>query len=739
MRTSKYRAAVALLFLVIVAGGLIFNLGLGTVSSFGFDKIAAICPLGALETFLASKTFVPSVFFAFLFFIVVAVIVGRAFCGWMCPVPLLRSVLGAEEKRISKGYPKGAKESEPDLEGKRADFAVADVQEEKAAFSSAKITDRSIPKGPFYVLFAALGSALVFGFPVFCLICPVGLTFGVILGVWSFFYTGSASWTLLLILAFLFLEIFFLRKWCHQFCPIGALISLVSIFNRSFRPKVSSGCYKLKGGLNCNRCSIACPEGIQLLYNPSSRELSRCIKCGKCADACPAHAIHFPLFSRKTSEDSLSQEKALTPSIASEEKVQVLDQTAPFSEKEAIAEASRCIQCGACEEKCPQKNPLRDYIRLLSEGRTQEAVKLLNASGSMPEACGRICPQDQLCESVCPLREYGGAIQIGRLTSLGGDLGLKKNWRRASVTKPRELKRKTVAIIGAGPAGLAAADVLCSFGVHTTVFDKEHEIGGLLTYGIPFFKLEKESLAKRRKLYEKQGIRFKLGVPIEEKNFIALTKDYDAVIFALGASAPVIPQFSDLAAADIIPAMDYLGSVNRLLLHETGTQPLDFVGKRVAVLGGGDTAVDCSRTSARQGASRTFMIARKELHVLKASKKDLALAIKEKVEVLDRCQILDIQRKQDQFLIQYVRGGSPETRKLVVDRIVCAYGFRVLYPEWLEKFISKNSQDNYEAGKNIFVAGEFRTGSRLATNAIEDGKEAAQAVISALRLGEAKK
>lgn len=360
MKTSKYRAAVALLFLVIVAGGLIFNLGLGTVSSFGFDKIAAICPLGALETFLASKTFVPSVFFAFLFFIVVAVIVGRAFCGWMCPVPLLRSVLGAEEKRTSKGYPKGAKESEPDLEGKRADFAVADVQEEKAAFSSAKITDRSIPKGPFYVLFAALGSALVFGFPVFCLICPVGLTFGVILGVWSFFYTGSASWTLLLILAFLFLEIFFLRKWCHQFCPIGALISLVSIFNRSFRPKVSSGCYKLKGGLNCNRCSIACSEGIQLLYNPSSRELSRCIKCGKCADACPAHAIHFPLFSRKTSEDSLSQEKALTPSIASEEKVQVLDQTAPFSEKEAIAEASRCIQCGACEEKCPQKNPLRD-------------------------------------------------------------------------------------------------------------------------------------------------------------------------------------------------------------------------------------------------------------------------------------------------------------------------------------------------------------------------------------------
>lgn len=187
MKTSKYRAAVALLFLVIVAGGLIFNLGLGTVSSFGFDKIAAICPLGALETFLASKTFVPLVFFAFLFFIVVAVIVGRAFCGWMCPVPLLRSVLGAEEKRTSKDYPKGAKESEPDLEGKRADFASADVQEEKAAFSSAKIRDRSVPKGPFYVLFAALGSALVFGFPVFCLICPVGLTFGVILGVWSFF------------------------------------------------------------------------------------------------------------------------------------------------------------------------------------------------------------------------------------------------------------------------------------------------------------------------------------------------------------------------------------------------------------------------------------------------------------------------------------------------------------------------------------------------------------------------
>ena len=123
----------------------------------------------------------------------------------------------------------------------------------------------------------------------------------------------------------------------------------------------------------------------------------------------------------------------------------------------------------------------------------------------MPEVCGRICPQDQLCESVCPLREYGGAIQIGRLTSLGGDLGLKKNWRRASVTKPRELKRKTVAIIGAGPAGLAAADVLCSFGVHTTVFDKGARDRRLAYLWNSFFKLEKESLAKRRKLYENKA------------------------------------------------------------------------------------------------------------------------------------------------------------------------------------------------------------------------------------------
>ncbi len=177
------------------------------------------------------------------------------------------------------------------------------------------------------------------------------------------------------------------------------------------------------------------------------------------------YTFHF--FSRKTSEDSLSQEKLFnTIDSIGRKGSSFRSNCSFFRKKKPLPRLPDVSSAEHVRRNVRRRILLRDYIRLLSEGRTQEAVKLLNASGSMPEVCGRICPQDQLCESVCPLREYGGAIQIGRLTSLGGDLGLKKNWRRASVTKPRELKRKTVAIIGAGPAGVGCGR--CSFALWST-------------------------------------------------------------------------------------------------------------------------------------------------------------------------------------------------------------------------------------------------------------------------------
>ena len=269
LRTLSVLAVIALVCL-----GLALHTGTGTPSAWGIYDIAAICPLGAAEAALASKTVVPPMLIALAIGIALVVLFGRAFCAWGCPIPLLRRIFGLKEPKRKR--------------------RASDALDVPAAQRGGAADSRN------WVLGGALLSTAVFGFPVFCLVCPVGLTFGTLVVAWRVFQFNEVTWSLLVFPAMLVLELAVLRKWCHRFCPLGALLSLVSRGNRTFRPQANVGtCLHAAHGERCHRCADACPEGIDLHDRAASAPLNECVKCRECADACPVHAITFPFLSKK--------------------------------------------------------------------------------------------------------------------------------------------------------------------------------------------------------------------------------------------------------------------------------------------------------------------------------------------------------------------------------------------------------------------------------------------------------
>ncbi len=272
----------------------------------------------------------------------------------------------------------------------------------------------------------------------------------------------------------------------------------------------------------------------------------------------------------------------------------------------AAAQAGRCLDCGNpyCEWKCPVHNYIPNWLDLIEQGKLFEAAELSHQTNSLPEICGRICPQDRLCEGACTLNDGIGAVSIGNIEKYITDEALKQGWRpdMSHVVD----SGKCVAIVGAGPAGLAAADVLARQGIRSVVYDSYPEVGGLLTYGIPPFKLEKQVVAKRREILEGMGVKFVLNTRIgEDKPFDDLLNKYDAVFLGMGTYKYVRGGFPGEDLQGVHEALPYLvANVYRELGHEDEAPPfVDLADKKVVVLGGGDTGMDCIRTAIRQGAA----------------------------------------------------------------------------------------------------------------------------------------
>ena len=276
-----------------------------------------------------------------------------------------------------------------------------------------------------------------------------------------------------------------------------------------------------------------------------------------------------------------------------------------FDSETAAAQADRCLACGNpyCEWKCPVHNYIPNWLKLIAEGNIAGAAELSHRTNSLPEICGRVCPQDRLCEGACTLNDGFGAVTIGAVEKYISDTAFASGWR-PDVSQVRDTGKR-VAVIGAGPAGLGCADVLVRNGVKPVVFDRYPEVGGLLTFGIPEFKLEKEIVKRRREILEEMGVEFRLNTDVgKDIAFQQILDEYDAVFLGMGTYTYMKGGFPGEDLTGVYEALPFLiSNVRRCLSLETDpAEFIDMYGHRVVVLGGGDTAMDCNRTSVRQGA-----------------------------------------------------------------------------------------------------------------------------------------
>ena len=315
--SKTLRTLTALAVIVIVFVGFLTNLGIGTISAPGIWDISILCPLGALGTMLASKMMVPRALVSLVIMVVLIIIFARAFCGWICPVPLVQKL----RDLFSKPQTKEAKAE--DADGTKAANVAPLTDEEKAALATGCEKDAKGLAGcascakkrgdavdaRHFVLGGALVSTFIFGFPVFCLVCPIGLTFATILLLVNLFGQGDVTWSLIVVPALLIAEVVLFKKWCHKLCPLSAFMSLIAKLNRTFKPTIDDAkCLETSKGATCGRCGKACNEGIDPRHPELSEAAwSECTKCRSCVDACPANAITMPLIAKEGEKVTLTK------------------------------------------------------------------------------------------------------------------------------------------------------------------------------------------------------------------------------------------------------------------------------------------------------------------------------------------------------------------------------------------------------------------------------------------------
>lgn len=318
MKRSTLRIIIPVAVLAVVAIGYVTTAGIGTPSAFGWESISLICPLGALTTMLASKTLIPKALISLAVAFIAILLLGRAFCGWVCPVPLVTRLRTAFRKKQTKAHSEteGAEgASEPICA--QNENAAANALKASAPGSTSSSQCATCPSthskvdSRYFVLSGSLLSAAIFGFPVFCLICPIGLTFATILLVLLLFTQGDITWSVVAVPLLLIVEVVLFRKWCAKICPLAALMNLVGKLNRTWQPRVNKNvCLEAKGA-HCKKCTRVCAEGINLIdNNPENAPMETCTKCGACADACPTRAITLPFLPQKEKKSSEAAESS---------------------------------------------------------------------------------------------------------------------------------------------------------------------------------------------------------------------------------------------------------------------------------------------------------------------------------------------------------------------------------------------------------------------------------------------
>ncbi len=430
-----------------------------------------------------------------------------------------------------------------------------------------------------------------------------------------------------------------------------------------------------------------------------------------------------------------------------------------YVEAKAEEQAGRCSQCGVpyCHTHCPLHNNIPDWLRLTAEGRLQEAYEISQATNTFPEICGRICPQDRLCEGNCVIEQSGhGTVTIGSVEKYITDTAWEKGWVKPIT--PAQERAESVGIIGAGPGGLAAADILRRQGVQVTIYDRYDRAGGLLTYGIPGFKLEKDIVMRRNEQLELGGVTFKLNCNVgDDISFAEIQAQHDYVVIATGVYKTRDLQGPGAGAAGIQRAIDYLTASNRKSfgddVPEFDSGELNAEGKKVVVIGGGDTAMDCVRTAIRQGATSVKCLYRRDRANMPGSQREVQNAEEEGVEFVWLTAPKGFAGDPvTGVMVQKMRLGQPDASgrqspEVIegadyveeADLVIKALGFE---PEDLPALwdtpelevtrwgtVKADFRTHETALPGVYAVGDIQRGASLVVWAIRDGREAADDIL----------
>jgi len=441
-----------------------------------------------------------------------------------------------------------------------------------------------------------------------------------------------------------------------------------------------------------------------------------------------------------------------------------------YAAEKAAEQSARCSQCGVpyCQTHCPLHNNIPDWLRMTAEGRLREAYELSQATNTFPEICGRICPQDRLCEGNCVIEQSGhGTVTIGSVEKYITDTAWEEGW--VAPIRPAQERAESVGIIGAGPAGLAAADMLRREGVQVTVYDRYDRGGGLMTYGIPGFKLEKDVVMKRMAQLEDGGVAFEMNCNVGvDLSFEEIRSRHDAVLIATGVYKSRDLSAPGVGAGGIVRAIDYLTASNRKSfgdeVPEFDSGELNAEGKRVVVIGGGDTAMDCVRTAIRQGAESVKCLYRRDRANMPGSQREVANAEEEGVDFiwLTAPKGFTGEAGSDDgagmvrgVVVDRMRLGAPDATgrqmpELIegadyveeADLVIKALGFEpedlptLWGVEGLEVTRWGTIKAEFETGRTslpgVYAAGDIVRGASLVVWAIRDGRDCAAAILDAL-------
>lgn len=575
---------------------------------------------------------------------------------------------------------------------------------------------------------------------------------------------------------------------CVASCPTQALY----FTNNSIQ-------FKQTACIGCKNCAIACPFGAieMVAANDEAPQLAqKCDLCCQhpsgqqaCVASCPTQALSLVDEARLSELRRERQIRAFQGQPQQERPGAIrdafLDKPPRIGAKKIAAEArkthfdeiyyqpaecdaeyesERCLYCAQkawCNWTCPLHNHIPDFIRLAKEGKIIEAAELCHQSSSLPEICGRVCPQDRLCEGACTLKAEGGAVAIGNIERYITDTALAMGWRpQVGEVVPR---KERVAIVGAGPAGLGCADILTRAGVKVDVFDKHPEIGGLLTFGIPPFKLDKTILKVRREIFSNMGITFYLNHEVGcDMAFADLVASYDAVFLGVGTYGLMAAGLEGEDAPGVIQALPFLiGSTREVMgLEESAEYPLtDIKGKRVVVLGGGDTAMDCLRTAVRRGAASVTCAYRRDELSMPGSKKEVVNAREEGVAFQFNVQPQHILRNRKgqvsgvgMIRTEMGEPGADGRRRpqpiagsefeLPADVLVMAFGFQAHDMPWLRghgiqldrwgqiRTGGKGRWSTQTSNDTIFAGGDAVHGADLVVTAMAAGRQAAGEILT---------